>query len=188
MSDRLQVTEQWLLKMFAAKPEDKKQFIKTVEAEKETQVAPVKEEKLLSLAKAPRDEIYLINMALMSRDGFDKVLETEILQQISDQNLSKVFNQAAQVYRQRPEEFDKLTALLVNLIDQPSYLSGHLREPLSLMDKAEQFKLIDDCIVSIKKGHLQNELEVCKRNLKTSSNPNVELEQIVNIKKSILEL
>lgn len=188
LGDRLQVTEKWLLQMFQAQPNEKKQYIKAAEAEIETQVAPVIEEKLLSLAKAPRHEIFLINMALMSREGFDKVIESEILQQISDQNLSKVFNQAAQVYRQRPEDFDKLTALLVNLIDQPSYLSGHLREPLSLMDKAEGARLLEDCIVKIKKQHLQKELMVYKNNLKTSSDPNVELERILNIKKSILEL
>ena len=99
LSDRLQVTEKWMIQMIGSSNSSLKKPVNTRVIEEEVpQVAPVKEEKLLSLAKAPRHEIYLMNMALMARECFDKILDSEILQQISDQNLSKLFERATQLY------------------------------------------------------------------------------------------
>ncbi len=187
LSDRLQVTEDWLLKMINASGKNEKP---SLQEPKNTDVTdkPVVKRKLLSLAKAPKHELYLINMALKSTEYFDKIIEQGVIEQISDQNLLEVFKRAEQVYRQSPEEFDKLTALLVTQIDQPTYLSAHLAEPLSTMDNAGSLRLIDDCVKKIRKQSLKAQTLQLLKELKQDSSKKEKLEQIMNIQKGKLNL
>ncbi len=185
LCDRLNVTEKWVLSMVSP---SKKSNDSLSEPVQQQAPEPVVEESLMSLAKAPRHELYLINMALKNKDHFVEIIESDILKQISDQNLSKLFTTAEQLYRQRPEDFDKLTSLLVNKIDQPAYLTGHMREPLSIMDDSASKKLIEDCKIKVKKSYIKAQTQQRLSQLKQGSDMKEKLEQIMNIQKGKLDL
>ena len=115
--------------------------------------------------------------------------ESEVIKQISDQNISKLLQTIDQVYRQSPSEFDKLTALLANQVHPASLnlLSGYLHEPLSLMDESASLKYLKDCIAKVEEIDRKTKIRKLIHEFKQGSVSDEKLERFMNIKTGKVE-
>lgn len=133
----------------------------------------------------PKAEIYLVNMALMNESNFKKVRDSRVIEDFQSSALRELLSHAEQLYRQMPNEFDKLTALLVSDVDPPGAIGLHLDKPLVDMDEEGIEKLMADCLRRVRETHLRAQIKNISSHLqgKSPSEQIKQLEQIMNIHK-----
>ena len=146
----------------------------------------VKTEEVIKLNDPPRAELNLLNLALMREQYFKIIEENEIHAQFSDLGLRKTFSKASELYRQMPNKFDSLTALLVSAVQPSEMITRYMGPPLSEMDEKETEKLFEDCRLKVKEQYLQElSAQLQGRLHKVSSVEESQeiLEQIMNIQR-----
>ena len=144
----------------------------------------------IRLQNLPKAELILINLAFMKEDFLKKIGETGISQNFSSQNSKILLEKLMSLYRQRPLDFDKFTALMAGGVEPSSAITQHLDRSWSQMDASALEKFFNDCLKKVQ----EDDLKLQQRNLREkmrSPDPlerQKHLEQFVNIQKHIKAL
>ncbi|WP_413289687.1 DNA primase [Bdellovibrio sp. HCB337] len=134
------------------------------------------------LKGAPKPEILLMSLALKSRANFDVYLQENITENISHAATLEILQKAADVYRQDPNKFDKLTSLLVSFVDHPELLFMTENAGESFDEESER-KLLRDVFKKVRDNSLREQAKKLARDIKAE--PSAEkLEQIMNIQRN----
>lgn len=140
----------------------------------------------IDLNKAPRAELEILNVMLMKEVYFKEALEAGIEGQLSHPGVTQAFHRMAEVYRQMPNKFDSLSALLLNEIRPAETITRYLSEPYtSLTDEAAK-KLLQDCIKRVKQNYLRLKSKELVSSLRGGglADSTDQLEQIMNIQQN----
>ena len=144
---------------------------------------PKDEEKIFSLKKAPKEEIYLLNLALMSEKQFMTIRDMDIITKLSHKGVCETFQLALLEYGQNPDKFAMLTALLSSKVDCPSVICQYLESSMADLEPMEVEQLITDCGRRVLERFMKNQIQ--KLSLSLKSQPPTEqmkqLERIMNI-------
>lgn len=192
LADRLQVESGWLVgalrqvkdikgkaDMVAGKASPEAQQPLT-----ESAPQPVKEEGgLITIRKPPQAELYLLNLALLREENMKFLIKEGAVDQFMHSGVKEIFSRAIEAYRQMPNEFDKLTALLASQVEPPAMVSLHLEKAWAEMDVEGEKKLISDCLKKVREGFLRAKArgEMAFLRGQSPSEQLKKLEQIVNI-------
>jgi DNA primase len=99
-----------------------------------------------------------------------------------------VLNRAAEVSRQAPEKFDKLTSLLASFVDHPEWL---ILVNNAESDSGDDSKLILDCVRKLKEQNLIAKRKQLTLELKSSSGSDRHeelMKALMELKKEELQL
>lgn len=140
---------------------------------------------LLELNKVPRAELEILNVILMKEVYLKEALAAEIGEQFSHPGARAVFARIAEVYRQLPNKFDNLSALLANEVKPVETVTRHLTEPFTSLNDDAAKKLLQDCIKRVKETYLRTKSKELVSSLRGagSAQSTDQLEQIMNIHK-----
>ena len=140
----------------------------------------------ITLEGASRAELFLLNIALMSSERFNAIWQSEIIDNMTHIGVREMFVKAQGYHRQMPNEFDKLSANLMTLTDNPKALALYLGEPMCSMTAEALDKLMNDCIRQVKEKFFRNQTRELAASLRNSPQEErlEKLEQIMNIQKS----
>lgn len=140
----------------------------------------------IKVLKAPRAELYLLNIALTKDKYYQAVKESGVIEDLSHEGIKQVFARIEQLCRQMPSKFDNLTALLVSEVEPPETVSLHLQAPLVDLTEEGADKLIQDCTRKIKVAGLRFQSKQLRANLRGQDQQEQleKLEQIMNISRS----
>lgn len=139
----------------------------------------------IKLLAAPKAELFLLNIALMSREDFARVWDAEVVEKMTHPGVQEMLVAANEFYRQNPSEFDKLTAYLMTKTSTPQEIALHLGEPMRSLGAEEKEKMIADCLKQVEEKYARlktREIAAKMRKISTADQLK-ELEQIVNIRK-----
>ena len=140
-------------------------------------------EEVFVLRGAPREEIYLLNLALMSEEQFVAIRDRGVVEQLSHSGVCEIFEFAILKYRQNSSKFDNLTALLASKVDRPREVSRYLEGPISELDNGGVQKLLEDCCQRVSEKFMKAQTKELSLLLKsqTTTEQLEQLERIMNI-------
>lgn len=141
------------------------------------------------LAKAPKAEIFLLNLALMSAERLHAIWTSEVVDEFSHPGAQELLTRAYESYRQNPNEFAKLTAYLMGLTDSASELGLHLGKGFQDVATEELNRMQSDCIFQVKERFKKAKLREITARMRgqPAQDQLKELEQIVNMNKESME-
>jgi DNA primase len=139
----------------------------------------------IKLLAAPKAELFLLNIALMSPEDFALIWGAEVVEKMTHPGVQEMLVMANEFYRQNPSEFAKLTAYLMTKTSTPHEVALHLGEPLRSIGAEEKAKMTADCLKQIedKFARLKTREITAKMRRISTVEQLKELEQIVNIRK-----
>ena len=142
-------------------------------------------EEVIRLTKAPKAEIFLLNLALSSSERFDEIWEEEIVGEMTHPGVKAMFARAHEFLLQNSNSFDKLTAYLMTLSDSRKELGLHLTEAFTKLGAEERNKMQTDSLKRVREQHKKMKMrEITARMRNQSAQEQLkELAQIVNMKK-----
>jgi len=138
----------------------------------------------IRLEKAPRAELFLLNLALMGSERMLSIWESEVVAEMTHPGVQSLFAAAYERYRQNSSEFDKLTAYLMTLTDSKNEISLHLGPGFQGVAVDELNRMQSDCIFQVRERFKKAKLRAIASRMRGQTAPDQlkELEQIVNIK------
>lgn len=141
---------------------------------------------VIDLKKAPNTEIELLNVILLKEVYLKEALEADIGEQFAHPGVKSVFKRITEVYRQMPNKFDSLSALLADEVTPAEIITRHLSGTYTGLNDEAAHKLLQDCIKRVKQNYLRVKSKELVSSLRgaVSANPTDQLEQIMNIHKS----
>ena len=184
--DRLGVSEEWLRKSLSKlrvekasslAPEATKVPAAVVETANDAQ-SQMPIWKVSELAKA---EQQLIQLALKLAENLLTIEQTRVTEEMSPE-AQEILQWVLSEYRQSPNSFDKLSALLASKVDQPSFVTMTLSSTPLLESDDKDRKLIEDCVKWIRGRFLRakgREIATGIHGLATIE----QLEQFMNVQK-----
>ncbi len=141
---------------------------------------------LISIQNAPRDEAFLVNLLLHSRELFAEAQAEGVFEMLTHDGLRKLTALASERYRQKPDDFDRLAASLASQVDSPSAISSRADS-----DETEERRLMIDYLTAIRNRFLKNQAKVLANQLRDNSSPELRvqtLEQFMNIQRNRLAI
>lgn len=140
-------------------------------------------EEVFVLRGVPKEEIYLLNLALMTEEQFVTIRDTGVVEQFSHPAVCEIFKWAILEHRQGVRQFDSLTASLASKVDSPREVSLYLEKPISELDKRGMRRLIEDCCRKVRDKFLIAQTKKLSHRLEsqTTAQQLEQLERIVNI-------
>lgn len=150
----------------------------------------IKEGSKIKLLGAPKSELFLLNLALLNKESFDLIWQSEVVDKMTHPGVQELFVAAIEFYRQNSNEFDKLTTYLMTQTATPSEVGLHLGEPFVSMAPEAIQKMIADCRHQIEEkfARLKAREITAKMRLESAQEQIKKLEQIVNIRKGSRDL
>jgi DNA primase len=144
----------------------------------------------IEVHKPPPVEQELLNVALLKEVYLKEVMSSGVLEEVSDPGLKKVFERLTQLYRQMPNKFDNLSALLTPEVKPTNVVTMFLSEPYRSLSTEAAEKLIHDCIKRIKENFMKQQMKELMTDLRGAHGPDQKkkLEQIMNIHRSRRQL
>lgn len=138
------------------------------------------------LQKAIKAEIYLINLFLFKEHFLKSWLENPERQQYLSQEVRAFVDKLVQIYRQNPNNFDKLTALLANEVEPEGVISRHLDTSWEQMDEGSLEKLFNDCLKKVQELDLKTKQRTLRDKLRSPDPQERQkhLEQFMNIQRT----
>jgi DNA primase len=136
----------------------------------------------IQLKGAPKEELWLVNAALIRAEAWERVKDSGILPQVSHEGLRQVFQRIDELYGQMPNKFDSLTSLLLAEVEPSGALALHLDPSFQLSEEGLR-KMIQDCVERIRAKAEKKQLRQIRDRLrnKKGSESLEDLEQIMNI-------
>jgi len=134
----------------------------------------------------PKEEVLIINLALWSEKYFKKLMDLENEQLLTGTLLEPMLLEAIRIYRQKPEDFDKLTsALMMKFEGSPvtSFIGQHLDSRSFNFNEEQADKLFQDCQQRLQERLIRVQAKALIQELKSNNDPK-KLEQFVNVMKS----
>lgn len=152
-------------------------------------------EGVIALKGAPSAELMLLGLVLKNRAYWDDAWKGDILQHLTHPGVKMVLEKAAELARQGPEKFDKLTGLLSSFVDHSELLLkagepvGSRALEVDDMERQEiERGLFRDCFRKVKDLALKAEVERIQRLIRSSS-PSPELmERLMKVQRERLAL
>lgn len=140
---------------------------------------------VFELSKVPRAEVEILNVMLMKEVYLKEALTSEVGEHFKHPGSKAVFARIAEVYRQMPNKFDTLSALLADEVRPVETITRHLTEPYTSLNDEAAGKLLQDCIKRVKSDFLRSKSKELVSSLRgaAEANPSQQLEQIMNIHK-----
>lgn len=140
------------------------------------------------LKGAPAAEITAMALALKSRANFEIFAREASVDSFTHEGPKKILSEAARVYGQDPERFDRLTSLFVSSVDQPGLLftrepSGP-KGPTTEMDEETETKMLRDALRRVKEFSLRQELQKIRQDLVRDPSPE-KMERLMNLQRDI---
>ena len=150
---------------------------------REDPVSHERADKVCVLRGAPREELYLLNLALMTEKQFVAIRDKGVIEQFSHPGVREIFEFAIFEHRQDPSKFGNLTALLASKVDLPREVSLYLDQPISELDARGVKRLIEDCSRRVREKFMRTQTKELSHNLnsKTTTEQLEQLERIMNI-------
>lgn len=135
---------------------------------------------------APKAELFLLNISLLSAKKFEFIGASGVIEKISHAGVRNMFDKIEAYCRQMPNEFDRLSSYLMTLTETPSALGLHLSEPLCSMTDESLDKFTRDCIRQIEERNFRVQTRELSALLRVSpAEEQLEkIEQIMNLQKS----
>ncbi len=131
----------------------------------------------IQLKGASQAEALLLGLVLKNHANLELFLSAQSLEEIPHQGVREVLKRAAEVSRQAPEKFDKLTSLLASFVDRPEWL-------IADQTSDDDSKMILDCVRKVKE-----QLIVAKRKqLTLEMKGNLSTEKHQELMKALVEL
>lgn len=129
-----------------------------------------------------RFEREFINLLLMDENCLKLSLENKTEELLEGTDIAALYNKITQLYRQKPTDFDKLTTVLMSLVEPISFLTAQFNKPLSELNEAQRTKVLSDYLLRLKE--IQRRKKIKQFTTRISADSSVQdLEQIVNMKK-----
>lgn len=159
-------------------------------APEERRSIPQSATEVIEIIKPHRSELDLLKVALLKEVFFKEVLETGVVDQISNSGIRQLFKVMSDAYGQNNSRFDNLTAWLVSRVKPSEVMTAHLEEPIRSLSDETARKLIHDCIVRIRQNFERNRAKSLLTNLRGAqdSEQREKLEQFMNIQRSRRQL
>ncbi len=107
------------------------------------------------LSQVAREEIWLLNLGLLDATFLDSILQEDVLGFISAPEVRQIFDIISEVYRQSPDRFDSLTALISARISEPEIVTQFVNTQVFGMKKEEQEKVFKDCLRKVRERGLR---------------------------------
>jgi len=141
---------------------------------------------VFDLSRAPRAEVELLNVILMKEVYLVEALKSDVGENFKHSGCAAVFARISEVYRQMPNKFDTLSALLADKVTPVETITRYLAEPYTNLNDEAAGKLLQDCIKRVKSDFLRAKSKELASSLRGAAdrNPSDQLEQIMNIHKS----
>ncbi len=143
--------------------------------------------RVFDVSKAPKAELLILSLALKSRKLLEFAAENQIFRELSHPELRQLMEGLLEKSRQKPEEFDKLGALLVSQINPPSAVMAYAEYSRGDLSDTEELQLMKDCCSRVHFRYLRNQARQLIHQVKDNPEPE-KLEQIMNIHKGRLSL
>ncbi|MBX9767186.1 MAG: DNA primase, partial [Bdellovibrionales bacterium] len=105
--------------------------------------------------QVPREEIWLLNLALLEAAFLDSILHEDVLGYLTAPEVRQIFDIISEVYRQSPDRFDSLTALVTARISEPEMITQFVNTQVFGMKREEQEKVFKDCLRKIRERGLK---------------------------------
>ncbi len=134
---------------------------------------------LIDLKGASKAEDLLVGLALRSTSNFEKFQQACSLEEIPHEGIREVLKRIAEVYRQAPEKFDKLSSLLATFVNRPEVLIADQN-----FDGGEA-RLVLDCIRKIRERRIAEKRASLTQELKKSVSGS---ETYQNLMKALMDL
>lgn len=156
----------------------------------------------LTDTKIPKEDIELLNLALVSEQNLKLIIEENGQELATDKIVSRLLSKAIELYRQNPSGFDRLTASLTLIIERanresaeratgrqidPSLVTQHLNDKRYSRDETEGYKLLKKYIQYLKVKHLKAQAEEIKNKSRLTNDPE-NLERFMNILRDVKSL
>lgn len=196
IAERLRVQPDWVIKGMAQ--EKKALQARTPKPAFEGELnkqefQPPKPKKVskIKLLKASKLELMFLNICLMSSDLMKKALDAEMEEFLQHQGVREIFSLMADKHRQMPNEFDSLTALLMDQVEPQNLLSWHLGEPLVSSGPDSLERMLVDCMKKIRELAIRMKTKELAAALKGGMSPEEQqkkLEQIMNMQRDKIAL
>lgn len=145
------------------------------------------ERAVVDVSAAPREELLIFSLGLKSRRLLEIAQDNQVVDQFSHAGLREVFRGVLEKSRQKPEEFDKLGALLASQIDPSSAIMAYAEYSRGDLSDSEELQLMKDCCSRVHFRFLRNQARQLAHQVKDNPEPE-KLEQIMNIHKGRLSL
>lgn len=188
VASRLGVTGEWLKEALAQSRGSQRPGLRTankaVEAVPTMESTPPPEVSIIKLGgKRPKAEELLVNLALMKPDYMRLIVDLGVVQFFAHAGLREVLQRAILIHGQMPNEFDKLTALLVSQVDLSEVLFLHLENHLENLNLEGAQKLIADCNRKVQDAFLKSQSRQITTTLRgrPAAEQLEKLEQIMNM-------
>lgn len=141
--------------------------------------------KNIKVLGAPKTELFLLNLSLLDESLFKIALESKVEDSVTHQGIREVFVRAAEIYGQMPNNFGKLTALLVDEVEPSEVITLHLSDELTDLAENERRKIFFDCKNRVldKFLRLESKRLTSTLNVGSEAEKKEKLEQIMNIQR-----
>mgnify|MGYP001181087253 CR=1 FL=1 len=110
---------------------------------------------VVKIVNPPKAELYLLNLALKSPENLEAIKNSGVLEQFSHTKIAGLIIETHEKYLQNLNEFDNLTASLVDRVEPPEILNLQFQKQIADLKAGEERKLIDDCIRRVKQEALK---------------------------------
>ena len=171
MPRSLQVEPLWLRRALLAqgKKDALRTDIKSTPTPENVTVAtpPAENVPKIELQKPPKEELMLLDLALAERANLDQILQANVLGELSPNGVDRIFKEIELEYRQNPNNFDRLSVLLTDKVQDPSVVTGYLSRKLVTETEGEAVRLTDDCIKRVRDRNLRAKTRKLTEGLKS---------------------
>lgn len=105
--------------------------------------------------QVPKEEIWLLNLGLLNATFLDSILQEDVLGYLTAPEVRQMFDIISEVYRQSPERFDSLTALITARISEPEIVTQYVNTQVFGIPGEQQEKVFKDCVRKIRERGLK---------------------------------
>lgn len=182
VAERLNVEEVWVREQLTKK---QKTTVESPEASPE--VFDVANPPKVCLQGTPKDELYLLGISVNYLELLEKIIDSGVVEQFSNENAQTLLARVIDKYRQKPSDFDKLAALVVSMVEVPEELTGLFNFWSRNGDEDEVKRATEKCINRVKERFLKRQSAIIASQLRNGVSPE-KLEQIMNIQKDRIQL
>ena len=140
-----------------------------------------------SPAEALESERLLLVLCLESEDFLKRFLTLDMISLLQTQGMLKIFNKIGKYYRQNPNDFGKLTHLIMNEVSDPRFIFKASYPIFSETSWESQEKIFQDCVDFLKKKQKYFEASEELAEMKMDSKENMHgLEKVFQLTKQRL--
>jgi len=200
-ASRMNVEERWLRSAIEQKNSSENNFRAPFSPQNAGSKQNLVQEKSTALTEEKVDQIQLkgasvaestmLGLVLKNHANFELFLESGVQESVLHPGIREVLTKAAEVYRQAPEKFDKLTSLLASYVDHPEMLIAKeifaKQSNDDFEDEAREQKLLQDCMIKIRESFIKTQVQKLSVELRGKADPE-KMQQLMELQREVLNL